>query len=73
MAGHDSVGEEWRKSSASGDAGCVEIRFDAADVHIRDTKNRGGAKLTFTHREWRAFLTGVRRGEFDLPNVTAPE
>jgi hypothetical protein len=67
MAEHDDAGEGWHKSKASGDGGCVEVRIGDEYVHIRDTKNRQGAHLTFTHREWRAFLVGVRLGEFDVP------
>jgi hypothetical protein len=38
------------------------INFDA-----RDTKDNGtGPVLTFTPQEWRAFIGGVRDGEFDL-------
>jgi Domain of unknown function (DUF397) len=69
MAEHDDVIEGWRKSSRSGDGGCVEVRIGADQVRVRDTKNRPGAFLTFTHGEWRAFLAGVRLGEFDVPEV----
>ncbi|TXK44113.1 DUF397 domain-containing protein [Nonomuraea sp. C10] len=30
-----------------------------------DSKNPDGPKLTFTPAEWKAFLGGVRSGEFD--------
>lgn len=60
----------WRKSRASGDGGCVEVYVGADHVHVRDTKNRSGEILRFTHAEWRAFLKGVRLGEFDLPEST---
>lgn len=57
----------WRKSGASGADGCVEVamRDDLAQVHVRDSKVPDGAVLTFTAREWDAFLEGVRNGEFD--------
>ena len=67
MARHDDVIDGWCKSSASGDGGCVEVRIAAEHVHVRDTKNRESTFLTFTHAEWRAFVTGVRLGEFDVP------
>jgi hypothetical protein len=59
----------WRKSSRSGgDGNCVEVAF-AADgtVGVRDSKNRSGPHLEFTADEWRAFLGGVKTGEFDQP------
>lgn len=60
----------WRKSRASGNGGCVEITDTAANVWVRDSKEQGrGPVLTFTRREWTAFLAGVRAGEFDGPLV----
>jgi hypothetical protein len=36
-------------------------------ILVRDTKNRGrGPVHRYTPEEWRAFITGVRNGEFDL-------
>jgi hypothetical protein len=69
MAGHDEVVDGWHKSSTSGDGGCVEVRIVANHVYVRDTKNRHGATLTFTHAEWKAFLAGARLGDFDIPDT----
>lgn len=57
----------WRTSSASGGAGnCVEVAFTNSDeVWVRDSKDPDGAMLRFTRQEWRAFVAGVRQGEFD--------
>ncbi|WP_055590428.1 DUF397 domain-containing protein [Peterkaempfera griseoplana] len=58
--------QEWRKSSHSnGDSTCVEVA-PAPDggASIRDSKNPQGAVLTFSAREWQAFLDGARDGEF---------
>jgi len=63
----DSV--RWRKSSYSGSngGGCVEVAALADDSFaVRDSKDREGPALVFTHDEWRAFTAGVRCGEFDL-------
>jgi hypothetical protein len=58
----------WRKSSFSGDAGCVEVAESAKQVWVRDTKDAGlGPVLIFTRDEWSAFVAGVRAGEFDGP------
>ena len=55
----------FRKSTFSDAGGCVEVAKDVDGVRVRDTKNRQGAVLSFTHNEWKAFLAGVRHGEFD--------
>ncbi len=69
MARRDGAVDDWHKSSSSGASNCVEVRIAAGHVHVRDTKNRHSAPLAFTHDEWRAFLTGVRLGEFDVPET----
>ncbi|WP_157556404.1 DUF397 domain-containing protein [Herbidospora yilanensis] len=57
----------WRKSSFSGTAQCVEVaRLDEQHVGVRDSKNESGPALIFTPQEWRAFVGGVKNGEFDL-------
>jgi hypothetical protein len=67
MAEYEEDDQVWHKSSASGGSECVEVRIAADGVHVRDTKDRHGPALAFTLDEWRAFLTGVRLGEFDVP------
>ncbi len=62
-------GGGWFTSSrSSGNGQCVEVRFTAAGVQVRDTKDRGdGPTHSFTRDEWDAFVHGVKDGEFDLP------
>ena len=56
---------DFRKSSFSGDAGqCVEIARDADKVYIRDSKSPSGPVLVFSEDEWKAFVQGVKAGEF---------
>ena len=57
----------WRKSSHSGGAqDCVEIAGSLPGaVGVRDSKNPDGTALVFTPRAWRAFVAGVKNGEFD--------
>lgn len=59
---------EWRKSSHSGNNGCVEVATVGDRVAVRDSKDPEGGVLVFTAREWRAFLAGVRDGEFEAPS-----
>jgi hypothetical protein len=57
----------WRKSSRSNDGGygdCVEVAGLGDEVALRDSKNFSGPVLAITRAEWRAFLGGIRAGEF---------
>jgi hypothetical protein len=65
MQGTDNALLRWFKSSRSNPGGCVEVRFTDDFVQIRDSKDPEGPILTFTDREWTAFLEGVRSNEFD--------
>lgn len=58
---------EWRKSSRSSDsANCVETAATVGGVAVRDSKHPDGGVLLFPQDVWRAFVDGVRSGEFDL-------
>jgi len=71
MAGGHQKGSgadsQWIKSSLSFSNGnCVEVTgLAGGDIGVRDSKNSEGPVLRFTTDEWRAFLGGVRNGEFD--------
>jgi hypothetical protein len=57
----------WRTSSFTDNGTCVEVA-DLPDGGrlVRDTKDSGrGPILRFTEAEWRAFIAGVKAGEFD--------
>ena len=59
----------WRKSSYSGGSNnCVEAADGAPgeQVWVRDSKNPDGPVLKFTSAEWKAFVAGVRDGEFGV-------
>jgi hypothetical protein len=62
----------WFKSSASASGACVEVaHLPGGDVAVRDSKDRAKAPHVYTQREWEAFLTGAKNGEFDLPAALA--
>lgn len=48
------VALDWRKSSYSsgGDGDCVEIAACPATIHVRDSKNTRGPRLTFPPAAW---------------------
>jgi hypothetical protein len=62
-------GYYWVKSSFSFSNGnCIEVAsLYGRAVGIRDSKDADGLILRFAPRDWRAFLGGVRNGEFDGP------
>ena len=62
----DLSSAQWRKSSWSGDNGCVEVAFIEGKVALRDSKDKSGPVLMFSAHEWSAFLSGALDGEFDL-------
>jgi hypothetical protein len=62
-------GLAWRTSSFSGSggasSGCVEVAaLPGGGVAVRDTKDRSRAAHRHSAPAWRAFLAGVRAGEF---------
>ena len=58
---------EWRKSSYSSNNGsCVEYRIGTDVIEVRDSKDREGPVLTYTPKEWEAFILGVKDGQADL-------
>ena len=58
----DSRNVTWRKSSYSGNTGCVEAADRDGAVLVRDTKDHGrGPVHRYTAAEWRAFIANVKR------------
>ena len=66
------VCEHWKKSSASGADGCVEVRRTRSGIQIRDSKDPAGTILHFSDAEWIAFVRGVALGEFGIPAPAVP-
>jgi hypothetical protein len=64
----DLAGARWTKSRACSAEGCVEVaQLPGGHVALRDSKDAGKAAHIFDSREWSAFISGVKNGEFDLP------
>ncbi|MGH3390590.1 MAG: DUF397 domain-containing protein [Actinomadura sp.] len=64
----DLNGAIWRKSTRSGNNGgcCVEVANLDHVIAVRDSKNPDGPKLALTRTNWRALVTSIRDGAFDL-------
>jgi uncharacterized protein DUF397 len=65
--GGPESGLNWVKSSLSFSNGnCVEVAgLPGGGIGVRNSRDSAGPVLRFTPDEWRAFLGGVRKGEFD--------
>jgi Domain of unknown function (DUF397) len=57
-------GQAWQKSSHSASVDCVEVASQTGVVAVRDSKDPDGAPLILTPDTWRAFLAGVRAGQY---------
>lgn len=58
---------KWLTSSACDQNNCVQVASDGAGmVAVRDSKDPGGAILSYTADGWRDFISGAKRGEFDF-------
>lgn len=54
---------DWFKSSYSNPAqDCVEVRFDRALVHVRDSKNPNGPTLAFGTVCLAELVSGIKAG-----------
>lgn len=57
----------WRQSSLCGSGSCVEVAGEPAIVHMRDSEDPTGPRLTFSRTRWAEFIAETKAGEFDLP------
>jgi hypothetical protein len=65
MVDGDGDAPTWRKSSRSGPDGCVECAPLPGAIGVRDSKNPDGPVLVFDAPAWRAFVAGVKHGDYD--------
>ncbi|ASY33319.1 MULTISPECIES: DUF397 domain-containing protein [Streptomyces] len=61
----------WFKSSYSNNGGsCVEVATNLVPAHgivpVRDSKNPGGPSLALHTSAFAGFVSGVKRGDFDV-------
>lgn len=62
--------DTYTKSTFSAGGNCVEVCLLAdGTVGLRDSKDTSKPPHVFHQPEWRAFVAGVRAGQFDLPEL----
>jgi len=57
--------EGFKLSSLTHKCCCVAVKIGDM-VEVRDTKNHDSPTLSFNKDEWKAFIGGVKKGEFDV-------
>ena len=69
----NSTSRQFRKSSFSPIQPdfCVEVAISTTEVAVRDSKDPKGPILSFSPKEWKAFVAGVKIGEFDPCDKTS--
>ena len=58
-------GISWRTSKACDAGACVGVGRARGRVYVGNTSDPEGFAASFTRHEWRAFIIGVKAGEFD--------
>jgi Domain of unknown function (DUF397) len=61
----------WQRARSCGNGECVEVASDGDAIVIRDSKNPA-LNLRYTRQEWRAFVLGVKAGDFDKLLMLGP-
>jgi hypothetical protein len=64
-----TLNAQWHKPSRSGSNGqCVEARYHADTIEVRNSNHPDDGIVCFTRVEWQTFITAVASdGEFRLP------
>ncbi|MER7890512.1 DUF397 domain-containing protein [Micromonospora sp. NPDC094482] len=69
VTGQTLADAPWRKSTRSQTSNCVEVAplgSGPSAVALRDSKDQGGPVLLFNRAGWLGFITGAKKGQFDL-------
>jgi hypothetical protein len=62
----NATSAQWRRSSLCANSGCVEVAITPAQVMVRHSDQPNGPVIAYDHDEWRAFVGGVRAGDFSV-------
>jgi hypothetical protein len=62
---HEQGNVAWRISTRSGGGDCVEVAVVDGSVAFRHSHRPDEGIIVYTASEWRAFVEGIKDGEFD--------
>jgi hypothetical protein len=65
MSTSEEGSSAWRRSSKCANSECVEVASERDMILLRDSKSPETPAFRYTKQEFRAFLDGVKAGEFD--------
>lgn len=57
---------EFRTSSMCSSGCCVGVAIKTDAVYVANTTTSDSPITRFTHEEWKAFVAGVKNGEFEV-------
>ncbi len=55
----------WRIAQSCNGGTCIRVAPNGKMIVVGDSKDPRGPVLSYTRSEWRAFITGIKRGDFD--------
>jgi hypothetical protein len=55
----------WRRASYCANGECIEVGLRDGEILLRDSKDPRRGVQRYTNAEWRAFVSGIKAGEFD--------
>jgi predicted secreted Zn-dependent protease len=55
----------WRTALRCNGGECVQVAPKGDTIIIGDSKSPDGPFLAYSHAEWKTFVEGIRRGDFD--------
>ena len=63
--GRDHASLVWRTSLTCNGGECIKVAASGQAILIADSKQAEGPILSYSHTEWREFVTGIKNGDFD--------
>ena len=60
-----NTGPTWRTALSCNGGACVQVAATKNGVLLGNTRQPSGPVLSYTPDEWRKFVAGIKKGDFD--------